>query len=203
MVNGKKTSGTSENEPIMLRMLLEKGYSGRELRYWFLSRHYRKPIRFSWTKLENTRNTLNHLDAFVHKLHVSKKGPTNTETDQIVYDLRHHFTESMDDDFNVAPALAALFQFIRKVNRLMDRVGISDKDKEKFLDVLKDINAVMGIMNLEPTEIGEDLQKLVQKREAARKQKDWKTADQIRAVLKEKGIEIIDTDEGPMWRVVN
>ena len=85
----------------------------------------------------------------------------------------------------------------------MDRAGISDKDKEKFLGVLKDINAVMGIMNLETPQIGEDLQNLIKKREAARKQKDWETEDQIRAALKEKGIELIDTNEGSLWRRVN
>jgi cysteinyl-tRNA synthetase len=120
--------------------------------------------------------------------------------DQLVYDLRHNFVESMDDDFNVAPALAALFQFIRKINQIMDLKGLSSDDKEKVKGVLEGINSILEIMELEPAKPDQRVEELIQRREEARSAKDWTTADRIRQDLNEMGIEVTDTREGTMWR---
>jgi len=93
---------------ITLRDALNKGYTGREIRYWLINMHYRKAIDFSWSKLAIAKNTVSRLDRFVHKLRSCQKGLVNSEIDQLIYDLRHTFTQEMDDDLNIAPALAAL-----------------------------------------------------------------------------------------------
>ena len=118
------------NEPVMfngpnavksvhltLRDLLAEGYTGREIRYWLLSRHYRKPIFFSHTKLSAVRNTIDHLDKFVQKIHFAKPASTDPDLDQTVYGLKQGFAAAMDDDFNMAAGLAALFGFTRIVNK--------------------------------------------------------------------------------------
>jgi cysteinyl-tRNA synthetase len=121
--------------------------------------------------------------------------------DQIVYDLRNNFAESMDDDMNVAPALAAFFQFTGKINRIMDGNGLHEEDKKKVQDCLEGINSVLGIMDLEPAETDRDMEELLRERERARSLKDWETADRIRRELEERmGIEVIDTKEGTIWR---
>ncbi|NIR16860.1 MAG: cysteine--tRNA ligase, partial [Desulfobacterales bacterium] len=102
----------------------------------------------------------------------------------------------MDDDFNVAPALAALFEFTREINRIMDQKGLSPGDKQKVEDVLKGINSVLGVMDLQLPEPDEQVQDLIKKRDAARRDKDWESADRIRQELGEMGIELIDTREG-------
>ena len=202
LVNGKKSSSVPAEDPLTFMQLLDEGYTGREVRYWLLSRHYRKPIFFSRSKLNAVKNTIANLDKFAQKLHLCKSGPANPDMDQLVYDLKHKFSESMDDDFNIALALAALFQFTRPVNRAMDKNGLSNSDKEKVLESLERINSVLGVMDLGPPKMDGDLKLLIEKRERARRSKDWHTADRLRKELKEMGVEVIDTKEGPVLRKI-
>ncbi|MFC1534749.1 cysteine--tRNA ligase, partial [Thermodesulfobacteriota bacterium] len=200
MINGKKSSNILDNR-YTIRQILKRGYTGREIRYWLISRHYRKPISFSWDKLDMARKTISNMDKFILKLQHSRPGPPYPEMDQFVYDLRYNFMESMDDDFNIAPALAALFQFTRQINRIMDRQGLAAIDKEKVKVCLEGINSVLGILNLDQAEPDQSAEELLKKREEARKSKDWETADRIRRELKEKmGIEVIDTKDGAIWQ---
>jgi cysteinyl-tRNA synthetase len=204
-INGKESGRKAEKEMPTLRDLLKWGFTGREIRYWLLSRHYRKPIFFSRTKLETAKNTLARLDKFIQKLHACKGGPDDNDMDQAVYDLRHKFVESMDDDFNIAPALAALFEFTHRVNKLMDRRGLSVSDRTKVLKALESIDSVLGIVDLSPApaQLDESTRALLEKREQARQKRDWETSDRLREELRALGIEVIDTQEGPILRTVN
>jgi cysteinyl-tRNA synthetase len=167
------------------------------VRYWLISHHYRKPITFSWRKLETARKTLAKLDTFVKKLLSSRNGPSYAEMDQRIYDLRRSSLDALDDDLNVAQALAALFQFIRRINRIMDRTGLSAGDRDKVLEALDAADSVLGVLRLEPETPDERVQALMDQREEARRAKDWPTADRIRDELREMGIELIDTKDGP------
>ena len=120
--------------------------------------------------------------------------------DQLLYDLKHKFIEAMDDDLNMALALASLFEFTREINRVMDRKGLSASDKQKAEEGLQEINSVLDILDLEPSKPAEEVEKWIKKREEARKEKDWAAADEFRRMLKDMGIEVIDTKEGPVWR---
>jgi len=182
---------------LTLREIQEKGFTGRDVRYWLISHHYRKPITFSWRKLETARKTLAKLDTFVTKLMNSRNGPTYAEMDQRIYDLRRSSLDALDDDLNVAQALAALFQFIRRINRIMDRTGLSAGDRDKVLEALDAADSVLGVLRLEPETPDERVQALMDQREEARRAKDWPTADRIRDELREMGIELIDTKDGP------
>ncbi|HBF43802.1 MAG TPA: cysteine--tRNA ligase [Desulfobacteraceae bacterium] len=200
MINGKKPSRmTEEDDTLSLSDLMDQGYGGRVVRYWLLSRHYRKPIFFSRSKLDAVKNTISHLDKFVQKANSCKSGPDNPDIDQVAYDLRRKFVVSMDDDINIAAALAALFKFIHRINTVMDRNGLSSSDREKVLKALKRINSVLGVMDLEAISASHDVKMLIDKREQARSEKDWDTADRLRRELREKGIEPIDTKEGTVW----
>jgi len=199
-INGKKPSRFSTDDMITLRDLMERGYTGREIRYWLISRHYRKPISFSWLKLDTAKNTIARLDKFIEKLHFCPAGPSNPDMDQLVYNLRHKFTGSMDDDFNISPALASLFEFTHHINRIMDRGGLSPTDKQKVDEALQGINAVLGVMDLEPVKPDHRVEEMIRMREEARKGKDWDTADRIRRELKGMGIEVIDSRDGTIWR---
>ncbi len=202
LINDKKALSPSGKDTLTLRDLVDQGYAGREVRYWLLSRHYRKPILFSYAKLNAARNTIAHLDKFVQKLHTCKAGPDDPNMDQITYDLRHRFVESMDDDLNIAPGLAALFQFTRKTNKIMDRNGLSVSDREKVFKALQRIDSVLGVMDLEPREPDGAVEALIRDREKAREEKDWDTADRLREELKDMGVEVTDTREGPVWRKI-
>jgi len=200
MINGKKPSDLSDKD-YTIGQVLDRGYTGREIRYWLISRHYRKPVTFSWAKLDTAKKTVSNLDKFVTKLHHGQSGPPHPEMDQLIYDLRHSFSESMGDDFNIAPALAALFRFTREINLIMDSKGLAPEDKKKVMEVLEGINSVLGVMDLEPATPDQSIEERIQKREEARKAKDWVAADRIRKGLEETmGIELIDTKDGTIWR---
>jgi cysteinyl-tRNA synthetase len=201
-VDGKKLSRNSENHGLTIRELIEKGYTGREIRYWLLSRHYRKPIVFSWKNLNTAKNTLSHLDQFVSKLAHCPIGRPYPGMAQLVYDVKHKFVESLDDDFSMAPALAAVFEFAREINKVMDNQGLSPNDKQKVQEVLKGINSVLGVMDLELQEPDERIAALIKERDKARRDKDWKRADRIREELKRMGVRVIDTRDGTVWRSV-
>jgi cysteinyl-tRNA synthetase len=200
MVEGKKPSRDSDHDAYTIRRILEQGYTGRVIRYWLLSRHYRKPIFFSWLNLDAAKNTIAHLDMFVEKLRSCSAGPPYSEMDQLLYNLKHKFIEAMDDDLNMALALASLFEFTREINRVMDRKGLSTTDKQKTEEGLLEINSVLDILALESSKPEGEIENRVKKREEARKKKDWAAADRIRQELKAMGIEVIDTKEGPVWR---
>ncbi len=199
MIEGKKPSQYPGSD-YAIRQLLEKGYTGKEIRYWLISHHYRKPISFSWGSLETAKKTISNLNRFIVTFRHSRSGPSHSEMDQLVYNLKHQFIDAMDDDLNIAQALAELFQFIKEVNRMMDKEGLSESDKEKIETALSEMNAVLGVMDLERARIDQTVEDLLKKRDDARKAKDWNTADSIRQVLKDRGIEVIDTKEGTIWR---
>jgi len=201
------------NEPVMfndpnapedirltLRDLLAEGSTGREVRYWLLSRHYRKPIFFSHAKLSAVRNTIGHLDKFVQKLYFAKSAAVDSDLDQALYALKQGFVEAMEDDFNVAAGLAALFRFTRDIHQRMDRRGLSPSDRDKILAALGRINSVLGVMKLDPPDTDPDVEALIEKRELARSRKDWSTADGLRKEIEKMGVEVIDTSDGPRWR---
>jgi len=202
MTNDEQASRSPQNGIMKLSNLLAKGYTGREVRYWLISRHYRKPLYFSWKKLETARNTIGNLDAFVQKLRSCRRGSDDPDMDQTIYDLKHSFVESMDHDFNIASALAALFHFIHQVNKKIDRTGLSSSDRKKILKGLENVNSVLGVMNLQAPEGDETIEAMVWKREQARKEKNWQIADGLREELRRIGIEVIDTKAGPIWRKV-
>ena len=84
----------------------------------------------------------------------------------------------------------------------MDNQGLSPNDKQKVQEVLKGINSVLGVMDLELPEPDERVAALIKERDKARRDKDWKRADRIRQELKEMGVEVIDTRDGTVWRMV-
>ncbi len=191
-----------KEKTITLRDTLNKGYAGREIRYWLINMHYRKAIDFSWSKLTIAKNTVSRLDRFVHKLRSCQKGPVNIEIDQLIYDLRHKFIEEMDDDLNISPALAALFEFIHKINRIIDSQGLNPSDRNKIEDVLSRLNSVLMVMDLTGAESSKQIEELIKERTYARQKKDWSKADNIRNKLKDLGVEVIDTKDGTRWRKI-
>ena len=200
MFNGPNPS---DDVKLTLRDLLKEGFKGIEIRYWLLSRHYRKPIFFSHAKLAAVRNTIAHLDKFVQKIYFAKSTSEDPDLDQTIYALKQGFVTAMDDDFNVAAALAALFQFTRDINQRMDQRGLSTSDREKILAALARINSVLGIMNLDPPDSDAAVVELIERRELARSRKDWAAADQLRKEMETMGIEVIDTPIGPRWRKID
>ena len=133
---------------------------------------------------------------------MSKTANDNPDMDQAVYAMKQKFVESMDDDFNIAPALAALFQFTSRMNKIMDQRGLSPADREKTINALEQIDSVLGIMHLEPGAMEHEVQKIIRDRDEARNAGNWTMADSLRKKLLEMGIEVSDTKQGTVWNRV-
>jgi len=197
MVEGKKISGLADM-PLVLQDLLDLGYSGREVRYWLLAAHYRKSLNYSVAALETARIALRKIDNFTRSLAKTHPGSHAPEAEQSVYDLRHRFEAAMDDDLNTPAALATLFDFIRSMNRLIDKGQLDQSGIDRTLQALDEINRVLNIMVIGAEEKeDEEIQQLIEERETARRAQDWSTADRIRSQLFEKGVIVRDSPAGP------
>ncbi len=202
LVREERPSNAPEGKVLTLREVLEKGYSGRDIRYWLIQMHYKRPIYFSWAKLAMARNTVARMDRFIHALRTSKGGSASSEINQLIYDLTRGFGEAMDEDLNISHALAAFFEFTHKVNRVIYSHGLAPSDREKIEETLSGINSVLMVMDLSEVESNRQIEELLRERREAREMRDWAKADAIRDKLRELGIEVIDTPDGTTWRKI-
>jgi len=199
MVEGKKMSRSLGN--ILTVADLEKqGYRGSEIRYFLLSSHYRKPLNFSPGAMETAKNTVEKLNDFIQRLIHFTPGAGCPDTDQFVYDLRHGFAEAMDDDLNISAALAALFGFVKRVSAPLARNAFSEKERDKILEALRSVDAVLAVMDFEEARLGDEAQRLIDLRNECRRNRRWKEADEIRDRLLAMGVEIKDTPAGTTWK---
>ncbi|HOJ51752.1 MAG TPA: cysteine--tRNA ligase [Syntrophales bacterium] len=199
MVEGKKMSRSLAN-CVTLSELEERGFSGREVRLFLLMTHYRKPLNYSPATLIMARNTLRRIDHFVNRICSLSPGKGEGEAEQWLYDLRQGFHEAMDDDLNVAGAMASFFTFVKKVNKTIERNTLSAQEKARILEFLRVMDSVLGIFDFPEEHKRADIEKLLAQREALRREKKWREADEIRARLKQMGVEVIDTPQGTWWR---
>jgi len=199
MLDGKKMS-RSLNNSCTLDDLEKRGYSGREIRYFLLSSHYRKPLNFSFGALDTARNTVKRIDGFTQRLLSVSPGGGYPNADQLIYDVNQNFSEAMDDDLNISSALASVFEFVKKVNAPLSEQKLTQKQRDKILDTLKHIDSVLGIMNFEEIDIGEEARQLIEKRNEARANSNWTEADRIREQLSAMGVIGIDTPQGSLWK---
>jgi cysteinyl-tRNA synthetase len=200
LVDGRKMS-RSLNNAVTIAYLKEKGYRGRDIRFFLLGMNYRKPISYSEQALQMARNTVKKIDTFVHRLQIiDHQGQNNPDVDQMIYDLHHDFEMALDDDMNISGALAALFRFVGKVNVPLASGTISGSDAGKIIRALEKLNGILGIMDIGGQAVHQDVAELVQKRESARKAGNWQEADRLRNQLDALGVEVLDSQQGTVWR---
>ncbi len=199
--DGRKMSAEAGNV-VTLQEVLDRGYTDREIRFLLLGVHYRKPLRFSFKRLDAVRKALRRIDEFTRKLLCQPPGLPHPEVALFISGLEKRFCRAMDDDLNISAALGALFDFIKKTNPVL-QVGSLDRDqKNEILEVLKRINTVLGILRLEYCPLAPEIDRLIRQREQARRKKDWTAADSVREELLRKGVTVHDTASGPVWEQV-
>jgi cysteinyl-tRNA synthetase len=194
-VDGKKVD--EHGAGLTLSDLMAMGYSGREIRCWLLSGHYRKPITFSKERLEDAKRSLKRLDTCIHSLiHVKGSASPYTELDQILYDIKHGFVSAMDDDLNMSAAMASIFKIVKKVNILILKNIIDADSALKIVDAFRNIDSVLGIFDFEDELNDPEVQRLIKERDKARLEKNWNLADKIRDQLKARGVTVKDRKMG-------
>lgn len=175
-----------------IRDLLELGYCGRVIRYWFLSNHYRKPLNLSYGALDQSGRALHRLDECVRLLNSVKDGRPYPDLDQLIYDIKTSFADAMDDDLNVSSAMATIFHIVRKINRLITQKELDPAGTRRIIDAFKRVDAVLNIFEFEQKSQDAQVKKLILEREEARRMSDWKLADRIRERLTAMGVEVRD-----------
>ncbi|MEK7544543.1 MAG: cysteine--tRNA ligase [Patescibacteria group bacterium] len=177
-------------------------YDPRIVRFAYLQTHYRNPISFDDSLLEQAKNALERLDGFVRRL---ESFPAASDVSSLTESLRvakNKFEESMDDDFETSEAFAAIFELMKEANIAMDKNTITVLDQHAVLDFLKDIDRVFAILPSAQAELSDEIAALIQQREEARKNRDFASSDRIRDELLAKGIELEDTPRGTVWKRV-
>ena len=199
-VEGKKMSKSFGNF-YTLRDLLAKGYDPIAIRYLLMSTHYRQQFNFTFEGLESAKAAVDRLRNFVRRLHEAEGKESGGKVATFVAKAEVCFGGSMDDDLNIGIALASLFDFVREINSLLDANAVSKSEAADIGGLMMRFDAVLGVIGKVEVEeaLSADIDVLVQKREAARKAKNWKEADAIRAQLKAMGIVLEDTAQGVRW----
>ncbi len=205
MVEGRRMAKSLGNF-YTLRDLTAKGYDPLAVRFLLLSTHYRQQLNFTFKALEAAENTVERLVTFMERLKEADGSGLGEPLQKLMRETQTRFEEHMDDDLNITEALAVLFSFIREVNKLMDENKVSRSEAREIRKLMYRFDKVLGIIEkaekrFKKEELPKEVLELIQKREEARKAKDWKTADEIREKLRSMGIILEDTPEGVKWKI--
>jgi cysteinyl-tRNA synthetase len=126
----------------------------------------------------------------------------DSSLDAVLDGARADFEAAMDDDLNISPALASLFELIREFNRRIDARSLSTIDAERGLALIADIDTVLGVTASPESELTAELVALLDARSAARTARDWAESDRLRDELLNHGVAVEDTRDGQRWRRV-
>lgn len=197
-INSQKMSKSLGNF-FTVREIAEK-YGYEPIRYLMISSHYRSPINFSDEILNGCKSALERLYTFKSNLEfaIDKSSDDGVSIDVDIEKYRDKFTEVMNDDLNTADAIAVIFELVKDVNLKISNSNYSKKSLENVLSLFRELTGILGIIEDKPSEskVGSEIEDLIKKREEARKEKNWKLADEIRDELKSKNVVIEDTPQG-------
>ncbi len=192
VVEGKKMSKSAGNF-YTLREVIEKGYSGREVRYVLLTAHYRQSLNFTFADLKAARAALSRVDDFTARL--ARTETTGDALPAWAETARESFVAALDHDLNIAEAMAALFEMVHSGNRDLD-AGRVEWSGQAVEALLAEWDSVLGVLAPEGDELPSELSALLDQRAAARAAKDWAASDRVRDALRELGYEVRDTPDG-------
>ena len=215
-IDNEKMSKSLDNF-LMIKDILQS-YHPETVRLFLLSSHYRSPIDFSDQNLKESEKALDKIYG-LHKRLDEEAGFTDTDGEATGSNHWLAFCEAMDDDFNTAKGIGIMFNLVKEANRILDEEGQPLRAKDALASLtadLKRIGGVLGILQqpwqsffeerakrqLQTMAISaEAIDALVTERAAARKNKDWKRADEIRDQLEQAGILLEDKGDGTRWKV--
>lgn len=204
-IDNKKMSKSLGNF-FTVREISEK-YDLQILRFFMLNAHYRSPLNFSADLMEASKNALERIQTAVDNLkflaeHTAIMDMSADEVKKVQEAEKYEqaFDAAMDDDFNTADAIAAVFDLVKYANTCTD-----EQSSKAFTDALREkiqnLCDILGVITEKKEELlDEEIESLIAERQAARKAKNFARADEIRGLLLEKGIILEDTREGVKWK---
>ncbi len=192
----KRTGNIERPEDVYAR-----GFEPRALRYALIAAHYRAPLEFSDESLVTAAAAVERLSTVLATLDsYHQDGPDDPELSPALEEARTRFVAALDDDLNVSPALAAVFDLVRELNRRLDARRLSTDDARRAAAFLRDLDRVLAVAEPDEQALEPELQALLDERRAARASRDWARSDRLRATLAERGIVVEDTKDGQRWR---
>ena len=211
IVDGQKMSKSLGNQ-FTLPELLQRGVDPRALRYLFIASHYRQKLNFTFESLGAAGAALRRLDEMAFRLASAQESSQATSRiPQACETLLQSFAAALADDLNASAAFAALFNFVKEVNKAIES-GLGDGDRQRVQATLQRVDGVLGVIDPEPwkgragqAEAADGLsdaaiEEMLEQRREARRQRDFAAADRLRDTLVEAGIILEDTPEGTRWR---
>jgi cysteinyl-tRNA synthetase len=203
IVDNKKMSKSLGNF-YTLRDLLDKGFTGPQVRYMLLQTHYKTQLNFTFAGLDGVKTTLNRLNEFIQRLLNYHGDEVGGDVDALVQKTYDSFAAALADDLNISVALAAVFDLMREANSLIDSRKLGREDIHKLIELMKKFDTVLGVLNFDKVqnEIPQELHDALQARIEARKNKDWSQSDVLRDFIHSKGYMIEDTADGARLKKV-
>ncbi|MFX1280544.1 MAG: cysteine--tRNA ligase [Promethearchaeota archaeon] len=199
-VNGKKMSKSLGNY-VTARELIDK-YGGLVVRMGLVAGHYRTAADWNPDIIENAKKNVERIRNCL-SLIADSSGGNKINLNQAIEEVKQNFEEAMDDDFNNPKAIAAIHEFIRQINSSLDN---KKQTLERAQETLLELLGVLGLdftkkKGLDDTKINELMDLIINLREKARKEKNYKMSDDIREKLRSVGIQIEDSEDGPHWKM--
>ena len=192
LVEGQKMSKSLGNF-FTLRDLLDKGFTGRELRYALIGSNYRQPLNFTFDGLNAARHSLLRIDEWLRRL---RDIADNAEPDPGFAGAKSDsFFDALDEDLNISAALAEVFDEIRSTNRSIDSGELTAGQAAALLDWWDRINQVLQLQE-EAEPIPPNVTRLLQRRAVARADKSWSESDALRTQIEDLGWLVKDTKDG-------
>jgi len=221
--DGEKMSKSKENIITPKQLIENQGADPMAIRLLLLSTHYRKMLNFTMEALNQAKSSLARINEFVNQLaSATLPEAENHEISSLIDDMKKKFIEGLSNDLNISSSLTAVFEMIKKANRLMAQEEVFQTDAENLIRSIASINKVLGVVkfpqNIKVSDVlsvGDDIQleflerqlpleiwQKIQEREGARQDKNFALADKIRDELLAQGIALEDTKDGVRWKIV-
>lgn len=207
-VDNKKMS-KSENNFVTAREALKK-YNSDVIRFLMLSGHYRTQINFSAELLDSAKssverlyNCVNNLENLINEVNRKEANDSEKAYLESLDKHREKFIEKMDDDFNTADGISVIFDLIKDINNNVS-IDSSSELCEGALNLIRELGSPLGILQkTEEKSLEVEIQELIDKRQEARKNRDFALADKIRDALKARNIILEDTPQGVRWKKID
>lgn len=202
IVDGKKMA-KSEGNQYRLDEILQRGFSPKAVRLLLLSTHYRKMLNFTFKSCQQAQMAVQRANDFVFELN-RRDFPhdANQEGISLADKTLKRFRAGLNEDLNISLALSSFFEMIKKANILLSKKRIGSKDREALLSSVERIDSVLGILDTGKTKLlSEEILKMIEERQKARREKNFRTADRLRDELCKKGILLEDMKDGTVrWK---